>query len=160
MAMPDRMPVQRSTFAAGDAAGLPASPGPAHPPDQPGSTARFRLAGRDCMVVPDRAALPDGWEALASFVADGGHYLVLWGPAPADDRLDQLTPRELEIAVLVADGRDAKAIARHLRISFHTVREHLSRIYGKLGLHKQTELATCVTAHFAGSLGRSSGPAK
>jgi DNA-binding NarL/FixJ family response regulator len=112
------------------------------------------------MVVPDGAAPPDGWEALASFVADGGPYLVLWGPAPAEDRLDQLTPRELEIAVLVADGRDAKAIARYLRISFHTVREHLSRIYGKLGLHKQTELATCVTAHFAGSARRSPGPTK
>jgi len=49
----------------------------------------------------------------------------------------------------VAEGHaDAKAIARRLRISFYTVRVHLSRIYCKLGLHKQTELTACVAARY------------
>ncbi|HEX8468621.1 MAG TPA: LuxR C-terminal-related transcriptional regulator, partial [Allosphingosinicella sp.] len=81
----------------------------------------------------------------------GGHRFVVlslaeWSPEP--DPLELLTSRELEIALLIAAGQEAKAIARRLRISFHTVRVHTGRIYAKLGLHKQTELAARVAARF------------
>ncbi|MCZ7659417.1 MAG: helix-turn-helix transcriptional regulator [Xanthobacteraceae bacterium] len=49
---------------------------------------------------------------------------------------------------MLAGGHETKSIARRLRISFHTVRVHLGRIYAKLGLHKQTELAARVAARF------------
>jgi DNA-binding NarL/FixJ family response regulator len=45
-----------------------------------------------------------------------------------------LTPREREIARLVACGQPNKAIAAQLEISSWTVGTHLRRIYSKLGV--------------------------
>ena len=52
------------------------------------------------------------------------------------------------MALLVAAGYGTKAVARRLRISFHTVRVHICRTCAKLGLHKQTELAARMGARF------------
>ena len=110
----------------------------------------FRLGGRQCVVVPSQAA-PNHERVLGRLSLDGREYVVLSvAVTPAADALDALSPRELEIALLVAEGWDAKNIAHRLRISFHTVRVHVGRIYCKLGLHKQTELVACVAAHFGG----------
>jgi DNA-binding CsgD family transcriptional regulator len=49
------------------------------------------------------------------------------------DRLGRLTPRELEVLKLVADGRSNKWIAEELSLSALTVKSHLSRISRKLG---------------------------
>jgi DNA-binding CsgD family transcriptional regulator len=51
-----------------------------------------------------------------------------------------LTEREGEIAGLLLKGHSAKSIARSLRISPGTVRNHMKRIYAKLGVSSQTEL--------------------
>ncbi|MBD0273320.1 MAG: helix-turn-helix transcriptional regulator [Acetobacteraceae bacterium] len=100
------------------------------------------------MVALDGAGPPDE-AAIGRLEIDGRDYVVVRaGPLADPTALDRLTPRELEIALLVAEGRDAKDIARRLRISFHTVRVHLVRAYGKLGLHKQTELVACVAARY------------
>lgn len=48
-------------------------------------------------------------------------------------RLGRLTPRELEVLRLVADGRSNKWIAEALSLSALTVKSHLSRISRKLG---------------------------
>ena len=48
-------------------------------------------------------------------------------------RLGRLTPRELEVLRLVADGRSNKWIAQALSLSALTVKSHLSRISRKLG---------------------------
>jgi two-component system response regulator FixJ len=66
----------------------------------------------------------------------------------AGDALAVLSPREMEIARCVAAGYQAKAIAQRLRISYYTVRVHVGRIYCKLGLHKQTELASWISANY------------
>jgi DNA-binding CsgD family transcriptional regulator len=47
--------------------------------------------------------------------------------------LGRLTPRELEVLKLVADGRSNKWIAEELSLSALTVKSHLSRISRKLG---------------------------
>jgi DNA-binding CsgD family transcriptional regulator len=44
-----------------------------------------------------------------------------------------LSPRELEVLMLVADGRPNKNIARTLYISETTVKTHLAHIFTKLG---------------------------
>jgi DNA-binding CsgD family transcriptional regulator len=118
-------------------------------PLAPGAhVARFRVGGIECFVVPldDERPAPDA--ILCTFTVAGQHYGVLGQARPslAPDLVDLLTPRELEIAVLVAAGCGCKTIARRLRISFHTVRVHLARTYAKLGLHKQTELAAWIAA--------------
>jgi two-component system, NarL family, response regulator YdfI len=51
----------------------------------------------------------------------------------------QLTPRELEILALVADGEGNKSIADILEISEHTVKFHLSSIFDKLQVSNRTE---------------------
>ncbi|MEO6412582.1 MAG: alpha/beta fold hydrolase [Pedococcus sp.] len=48
---------------------------------------------------------------------------------------DQLSPREVEILHLAAEGMDNDAIAQALTLSVRTVERHLSNIYAKLDLH-------------------------
>ncbi|NYI03948.1 helix-turn-helix transcriptional regulator [Allostreptomyces psammosilenae] len=58
--------------------------------------------------------------------------------------LDALTPQELRIAGLVADGLSSKQIAARLFLSPRTVEYHLYKIYPKLGIGSRTELARLV----------------
>jgi DNA-binding CsgD family transcriptional regulator len=55
-----------------------------------------------------------------------------------------LTPREVEILHLVAQGKTNKEIAADLYISPLTVRTHLEHIYEKLGVGSRTEAAAFV----------------
>ena len=52
----------------------------------------------------------------------------------SDDPLEQLTPREREILVLMAEGRSNQGIADRLVITLRAVERHVSTIFGKLGL--------------------------
>jgi len=52
----------------------------------------------------------------------------------SDDPLAQLTPREREILVLMAEGRSNQGIADKLVITLRAVERHVSTIFGKLGL--------------------------
>ena len=53
-----------------------------------------------------------------------------------------LTPQELQIAVLVAEGRRNKEIAGALFLSIRTVEFHLTRVYRKLGVANRAALAS------------------
>lgn len=55
-----------------------------------------------------------------------------------------LSPREKEVFLLLAKGRNAEAIARQLIISTHTVKTHTARIYRKLSINSQQELIDIV----------------
>ena len=55
--------------------------------------------------------------------------------------LTPLTPRELEVLRLLAQGLDNAAIARKLVVTRRTVQNHVSNIYGKLNLASRTEAA-------------------
>lgn len=65
------------------------------------------------------------------------------------ERFAALTPREREVAVLVADGMSNAEIAAALTVSGKTVNAHLERIYRKLGVHRRTQLALLVAAQAA-----------
>jgi non-specific serine/threonine protein kinase len=59
--------------------------------------------------------------------------------APAGPAVDYgLTPREVEVLHLVAEGRSDREIAEALFIGRGTVRSHLASIYGKLGVGSRT----------------------
>lgn len=60
-------------------------------------------------------------------------------------RLGSLTPREGQIAELVAGGASNKLIARQLDITDRTVKAHLSAIFQKLGVSDRLQLALYVT---------------
>jgi two-component system nitrate/nitrite response regulator NarL len=52
-----------------------------------------------------------------------------------------LTPRELEIVAAVTGGYTNKEIARRFSLSEETVKHHLTKIYGKVGVANRLELA-------------------
>jgi HD-GYP domain-containing protein (c-di-GMP phosphodiesterase class II) len=64
---------------------------------------------------------------------------------------DQLTPREVDVLRLLAQGRPNKQIARTLGISVKTVDNHLQRMYAKAGV--STRAAATVWAMQRGLLG-------
>ncbi|OUL26822.1 response regulator transcription factor [Nostoc sp. 106C] len=53
-----------------------------------------------------------------------------------------LTPREIEVLEMLGSGLGNKAIAKHLQISEHTVKFHISSIFQKLAVSTRTEAVT------------------
>ena len=62
-------------------------------------------------------------------------------PAWRDDRTARLTARERELIALVGQGLSNEQMARRLFISANTVRNHLTSIFEKLGVHDRLQLA-------------------
>ncbi|MDA0733854.1 MAG: response regulator transcription factor [Chloroflexi bacterium] len=63
---------------------------------------------------------------------------------PSGDQLpgtisSELTPRELQVLQLLAEGLPNKGIAGRLKISDHTVKFHVNAIMGKLGAQSRTD---------------------
>lgn len=56
--------------------------------------------------------------------------------------IQTLTPREIEVLEMLGSGLGNKAIAKRLHISDHTVKFHVSSIFGKLGVSSRTEAVT------------------
>lgn len=67
-------------------------------------------------------------------------------PAPANFERDErkleslgITPRELEILELIAEGLSNREIAGRVFVSENTVKTHLSRVFDKLGARRRTQ---------------------
>lgn len=58
-----------------------------------------------------------------------------------------LTGRELQIAEMLALGRDLSEIAQALGLSVATVRQHLKAAFRKTNTHRQAELVTLMAKH-------------
>lgn len=58
---------------------------------------------------------------------------------PADSPHDQLTDREMEILMLVAQGKTNQEIADQLFIALKTVKVHVSNVLGKLEVQDRTQ---------------------
>ena len=57
------------------------------------------------------------------------------------DKIDQLTKRELEVLIKVANGMFNKEIAISLNISERTVKNHISNIFKKIQVSDRTQAA-------------------
>jgi len=80
--------------------------------------------------------------AFARFVQMGDALPVsTWAP-PANPAADGLTARECTVIRGLADGESATAIAERLHISPRTVRNHVSNVLSKLGVHSRLEAVT------------------
>jgi DNA-binding CsgD family transcriptional regulator len=110
-----------------------------------------RLTETGSVGGPYEVALPDAsrfavtYHALAGALPD--LHLIAFAPAGwSDDELaggipeldpetlSTLTPRELEVLELAAEGLTGPMIARELVVSAATVRTHFEHIYAKLGV--------------------------
>ncbi len=60
---------------------------------------------------------------------------------PRRDLVEELTPQELRVAMLVVEGATNREAAAALFMSPKTVEVHLTRIYRKLGVRSRTQLA-------------------
>ncbi|GLX01596.1 hypothetical protein Misp02_56820 [Microtetraspora sp. NBRC 16547] len=56
-----------------------------------------------------------------------------------------LSPRELEVALLVADGLTNQQVAQRLFLSVRTVETHLSRVFAKLDVSSRVGVATALS---------------
>jgi DNA-binding CsgD family transcriptional regulator/DNA-binding transcriptional ArsR family regulator len=92
-----------------------------------------------CEIAGDDAAAQRIYSACGAL----GDVRRLAGPqtsratrAPSD-----LTRRESEVAVLIADGLSNRAIAERLSVSERTVEHHVAATFGKLGFRSRAQLA-------------------
>lgn len=97
-------------------------------------------AGASGYLLKDAA--PEELIAAVRTAASGGTALAPSVAGRLLNRLRQpavtLTAREIEVLTLVADGLSNQAIARRLFLTEGTVKSHLVRIFGKLGVDSRT----------------------
>ena len=91
-------------------------------------------------LLKDRVADVGEFLAAVRRVGEGGAAIdpevvaQLLGRRRRADPLASLSPRELDVLTLMAEGRSNAAIAEHLVITDGAVEKHISSIFGKLGL--------------------------
>jgi two-component system, NarL family, nitrate/nitrite response regulator NarL len=101
-----------------------------HAADELVSVIRRAAVGE--MVLPSRdiAAILGRLQRAREIRTDEGHLLA------------RLTPRELEVLQLLADGKSIAEIAQALFISPRTVRTHVKSVLARLGVHSKLEAVT------------------
>jgi DNA-binding NarL/FixJ family response regulator len=119
-------------------------------PDEEAAAAVWRFGGRS-VVLRD---MEEG--RLAAAVTSAAAGLVVLAPslvtaltrgeATADPAVGvELTPREIEVLALLAEGLTNKAIALQLTISDHTVKFHVNAILNKLDAQSRTDAVVRAT---------------
>jgi DNA-binding NarL/FixJ family response regulator len=81
---------------------------------------------------------PSFVEALVASPVANAEAIDVATPRVGDVR-GELTPREIEILRMLAEGLANKQIAARLGISEHTVKFHIASVYAKLGASSRTE---------------------
>ncbi len=64
-----------------------------------------------------------------------------------EQRMERLTPRELEILQRIADGESNSKIAHDLQMSPNTLRTHTQNVLTKLGVHSKLEAIVAAIRH-------------
>ena len=117
-----------------------------YPEDQYG----IRALKAGAMAYLNKAALPETIIAAVRTVAGGRKYVTPEIAQALADSVasrsgnahDQLSDREMQTLVLIAEGRKLSEIADRLALSPKTVSVYRARVLEKLGLSSNAELAT------------------
>ena len=103
------------------------------------------LESNNHIVLADEPAWPVFLGELTTFLSPDR---VLMAPTPLNgadsSAVSTLSPRELDILGLAAQGLDNDAIAAELVLSVRTVERHLQNAYAKLGVQGRTARAAAV----------------
>ena len=75
-------------------------------------------------------------ERARSELRASGERVRARGPATSEE----LTPQELQVAMLVAGGKTNRAVGAQLSLSPKTIEWHLGHVYRKLGIRSRGEL--------------------
>ena len=92
----------------------------------------FTVTGEFATMADARASAAEG-DAILIADARGSHRF------DGEAFEEPLTPREIDVLELLAEGLSNKAIAARLGISDQTVKFHVASITGKLGVANRTE---------------------
>ena len=106
------------------------------------------------LVIPDGSAVE---LALQAPSAAGGVTAEPSGPEAKVAAPGGLTPRELQIVALIAEGHSNKAIGEELVISPATAARHVANILLKLGFSSRTQIAAWASRSQAGSTAERTG---
>ena len=91
-------------------------------------------------LLPQRVQDLDGFGASVRRVGDGGSAMdptvvsLLLRKDKRDSALDRLTPREVEVLRLIAEGRSNHGIGEQLFLTARGVEKHTANIYSKLDI--------------------------
>lgn len=88
-------------------------------------------------LLKDRVGNVEEFLAALDTIADGGQVIdpqVVRELLRRRSRLDALTPREIDVLALMAEGKTNTAIAQALVVSNAAVAKHINRIFAKLDL--------------------------
>lgn len=108
----------------------------------------YGYVGKGCDANELLRAVRDvsrGKKYLAPSIAQGLALAGLHGESASP--FDVLTPRELEVALLLNQGLRQEAIAKRLSLSAKTVNTHKTRLFDKLGIHDSIALARLVSQY-------------
>jgi DNA-binding NarL/FixJ family response regulator len=92
----------------------------------------------DAMASATRGQVLLERAVLTEILAQNPHLTNV--PRSEQEKIDQLTRREREIAAVACTGLTNKQIAEKLSISEATVRHHLGAVFAKLGVATRSEL--------------------
>jgi predicted ATPase/DNA-binding NarL/FixJ family response regulator len=137
---------------AGAAAAVRAAASIPLPPPERLTLDRRLAAARAVLGARAAGAARAEGQTLSSAQATAEALAMLEAPEPgprepAPGRAGPLTPREREVAALVARGLTNRAIARELVITEATAERHLGNVFAKLGLASRAQLAVWALEH-------------
>jgi DNA-binding NarL/FixJ family response regulator len=117
---------------------------------------KFTIHGVVCQVLPveclaevleDETQGDRSFQIIGNFALNGQRYVLVCPQNSIKTSVneavlasDLLTRRELQVAMMVCQGRVNKQIAHKLKLSEWTVSSYLRRIYTKLGVRTRTAM--------------------
>jgi DNA-binding CsgD family transcriptional regulator len=102
------------------------------------------LVDRVLHAGDEKVLPPEEDEVILDVELDGVRCVLIAQHEAPQSRPVALSPREQEIARMVAEGYPNKTIAAVLDISSWTVSTHLRRIFAKLGVHTRAAMVASV----------------